>query len=278
MSRASTGARAGTGAGRPARVAIVDDHPIATESLAARFVAAGFTVQAPVCSVEDFDAEDGADIVVCDLHLPGTSGAHAIAHLVALGAQVLASSGVATPDEVLDAVAAGARGYVEKIAPPHTFVEAVTGVVGGGFHVSARLAGYLLADHELRPLAREEIGRRELDLLRALAQGDLAAEFAAERHLAAGEVDGRLARVFDAARRRRRLHRPSPREAEVMVLLGCRGLSHKEAAREMNVRPSVISDYLKTVKSKYLATHPDAATNVAPTTAALLWARELGFC
>nr|MDT0665896.1 hypothetical protein [Micromonospora sp. DSM 115978] len=79
-------------------------------------------------------------------------------------------------------------------------------------------------------------------------------------------------------RRRRRLYRPSPREAEVMVLCGCGGLPHKDAATRMNVKPSVISDYLKSVKAKYLASHPEAAESIAPTTAALLWARELGLC
>ena len=58
--------------------------------------------------------------------------------------------------------------------------------------------------------------------------------------------------------------------------IGC--LAHKDAARLMKVKVSVIPDFLKSVKSKYLATHPDADESISPGTAALLWARELGMC
>ena len=280
------------------RVVVVDDHPISAESLTSRFAAAGFAVVAVVADVDELApasppdpagrSESGgggcgggravADVAVCDLHLPRTPGVEAVGRLAASGARVLAVSGMATSEKVLDALAAGARGYVEKAASPHHFVEAVAVLAGGGFYVSAQLAGYLMADAARRPLARDEIGPNERDLLRALAQGDLVAEIAKERGLGEAVFVTMFERVFDAARRRRRLYRPSPREAEVMVLCGCGGLSHREAATRMNVKPSVISDYLKSVKAKYLATHPEAAESIAPTSAALLWARELGYC
>jgi DNA-binding NarL/FixJ family response regulator len=258
-------------------VAIIDDHPIATESLAARFAGAGFSVLAPAASLEAFDRYAQPGVVVCDLHLPGVSGAAAVAELHVRGHRVLATSGVATPDEVLDAIAAQARGFVEKTAPAGRFVAAVTAVVGGSFHVSARLAGYLLEDANRRPLSRGEIGSTERDLLRGLAQGDLVDELCAAWGMDPATAHDLLGRIFDAARRRRRLHRPSPREAEVMVLVGCQGLSHKEAARAMNVKTSVVADYLRTVKMKYVASHPGAAETIPPSTAAQLWARELGF-
>ncbi|WP_101830404.1 response regulator [Frankia canadensis] len=266
-----------TGQRRPISVAIIDDHPIATESLAARFAGAGFSVLAPAPSLEAFDRAASPDVVVCDLHLPGVSGAAAVTDLRQGGLRVLLTSGVATPDEVLDAIAAGAHGFVDKTAPAHQFVAAVTAVAADGHHVSARLAGYLLRDAERRPLSRDEIDGGARDLLRGLAQGDLLDELCAEQGLTAPDANLRLVRIFDAARRRRRLHRPSPREAEVMVLVGCRGLSHREAARAMNVKVSVVADYLRTVRAKYLASHPDAPPTIPPSTAAALWARELGF-
>ncbi len=262
---------------RPISVAIIDDHPIATESLAARFVGAGFSVLAPAPSLEAFDRSATPGVVVCDLHLPGISGAAAVADLHTRGLPVLTTSGVATPDEVLDAIAAQARGFVDKTAPAQQFVAAVTAVATGSYHVSARLAGFLLEDAQRRPLSRGELDADERNLLRGLAQGDHLDELCAEWGLSAPDAHGRLARIFDAARRRRRLHRPSPREAEVMVLVGCRGLSHKEAARAMNVKASVVADYLRTVRAKYIASHPDAPPTIPPSTAAAIWARELGF-
>jgi DNA-binding NarL/FixJ family response regulator len=260
------------------RVAIVEDHPILAESLASRFAGAGFVVVAVATDADELAPTVVADVVVCDLHLPRTAGVEAVGQLAESKARVVAVSGMATSEKVLDAVAAGARGYVEKADPPRSFVEAVAVLAGGGFYVSARLAGYLLTDAARRPLARYEIGPNERDLLRCLAQGDLVAEIAKDRGFDDAVFTAMFERIFDAARRRRRIYRPSPREAEVMVLLGCRGMSHRDAAAQMNVRPSVISDYLKSVKAKYLASHPEASDGVAPTTAALLWARELGYC
>ncbi|MCM3887107.1 response regulator [Frankia sp. R82] len=264
-------------ASRPVSVAIVEDHPITTESLAARFAGAGFSVLAPAPRLEDLDPAATPDVVVCDLHLPGLSGAAAVTELHGRGLLVLATSGVATPDEVLDAIAARARGFVDKAAPSHQFVPAVTAVAAGGYHISTRLAGFLLEDSLRRPLSRDEIDTTERDLLRGLAQGDLLDELCAEWDLTPPAAHRHLTRIFDAARRRRRLHRPSPREAEVMILVGCRRLTYREAAREMHISESVVADYLRTVRAKYLASHPDAPPSIAPSSAAGQWARELGF-
>ncbi|MCK9875615.1 response regulator [Frankia sp. Ag45/Mut15] len=264
-------------AGRPVSVAIVEDHPITTESLAARFAGAGFSVLAPAPRLEDLDVAATPDVVVCDLHLPGLSGAAAVAELHRRGLLVLATSGVATPDEVLEAIAARAHGFVDKAAPSHQFVPAVIAIAAGGHHISTRLAGFLLDDAQRRPLSRDEIDSTERDLLRGLAQGDLMDELCAEWDLSPPAARRHLDRIFDAARRRRRLHRPSPREAEVMILIGCRGLTYREAAREMKIRESVVADYLRTVRTKYLASHPEAPPSIAPSNAAGQWARELGF-
>jgi DNA-binding NarL/FixJ family response regulator len=258
------------------QVAIVDDHPITSEALAARFIGAGFSVLAPSPDVESVNEHLKPDVVVCDLHLPGLSGGRAVAYLVDRGFRVLATSGAATSEEVLDAIASGARGFVEKSASPHTFIPAVRAVAADGHHISVRLAGYLLEDGRRRPLGRHEIGAPAVSLLRALAQGDLIQDIAADDGISADDVRNLLDSVFDAARRRRRLLRPARRELEVMVLVGCQGMTHQAAARHMGVQKSVVADYLKKVKEKYLASHPDAGADIAPKTAAALWAHELG--
>jgi DNA-binding NarL/FixJ family response regulator len=261
-------------------VAIVEDHPIVTEALEARLSAAGLLLAPSRKSVEDLDMMSRPDVVVCDLNLEEgrLQAGKAVAYLTEQGIRVLAMSGVAVKAEVLDAVASGANGFVEKTAAPTRFVEAVLEVAGGGLFASARLADHLLEDADRKPLSRNEIGARERALLRALATGDTLADYAEEKALPLEQVREQLARVFDAARRRRRLHRPSPREAELLVLLGCEGLSHKAAAVRMGVRPSVIPDFQKDIKAKYLASHPEADESIAPKTVAQLWARELGLC
>src|SRR5713226_3460526 len=80
-------------------------------------------VAAVITAVEMLDAT--GDMVVCDLRLPGRSGPDAIAFLTQRGCRVLATSGVAKPEEILDAIAAGARGFVPKTAPISVLMRAI---------------------------------------------------------------------------------------------------------------------------------------------------------
>ncbi len=44
----------------------------------------------------------------------------------------------------------------------------------------------------------------------------------------------------------------------------------------MSITPLTVAGYLKSIKGKYLATHPDVPGSIAPLTAARRWAQETG--
>jgi DNA-binding NarL/FixJ family response regulator len=257
----------------PVTAAIVDDHPIATEGLERLLRESGFRVLPRATAVEHLEGE--ADVVVCDLHLPGRSGAGAISHLVARGYRVLATSGVAGREEVLDVVAAGARGYIPKTAAAAVFVHAVGQVAAGSHYVSAELANHLRGDAELRRLDVADIDALGHEVLRCFEQGDLADEVAVQLSVSRARLDAILAGIWDAAARRRRRGMPSPRERDVMRLV-VRGLSHKQIAADLSIALLTVPTYLNAIKVKYLASHPHAQEQIAPLTAARLWAVELG--
>lgn len=260
----------------------MEDHPLIWRSLTTLLEEAGFTVVSATAFVEGLAKSADFDVVVCDLHLPsGCSGAAAVELLSQNGWPVLAMSGVATRDMVLDAIAAGARGFVEKSEDPSNFVAAVATVASGGCHISARLAGYLLEDFARRPVAND-IRPEHRRLLRALAQGDTIEEILGERGTrergtAGTEAGELLAAMLGVARRRRRQCRPSPRERQVMRLLACGGLSRKEIGARLNITPWTITSVLENVRDKYVKLHPEAE-GIRPSTAAHLWARDLGLC
>lgn len=257
-------------------VAIVDDHPIAAEGVAARLADAGFTVVAAVSAVEGLDEIAPApDVVICDLHLPGRSGREAVLHAAARGSAVLATSGVARPEEVLEAVAAGARGFLAKTAAPRTFASAVAVLAAGGFHVSAELAHHLLDDARLRPLPRGDVGPQALAVLRAFERGDTPQEVQAALGVSEEVVRGLVGEVWDAALRRRRRNAPSPRELDLLRLVG-QGLSHKELAGRLALSPATVPTLLERIRTKYLALHPEADPTLAPLSAARRWAAEMG--
>jgi DNA-binding NarL/FixJ family response regulator len=259
----------------PVRVAIVDDHPIVIDSLRGRLLDAGFEVQSTHATVEDPDLDVAVDVVVCDLRLPGRSGSEAIAYLVERQATVLAVSGVAQVDVVLDAIAAGARGFVSKAAAGRTFVEAVAAIAAGSVFVTAEVANWLREDVDRRPLASDDIGGLEKEVLRRFEQGDLSAEVAADIGFDAERFEALLAAIWERAARRRREHMPTERERELMGLVAA-GLSHRDAATRMYIAVATVPDKLKTIKAKYLVTHPDEPADIPPKLAASRWARELG--
>jgi DNA-binding NarL/FixJ family response regulator len=253
-------------------VSIVDDHPIVADSLINRFAAAGFEVSSAVAMVEDPGLQLDVDVVVCDLNLPGRSGAQAVAYLVELGARVLATSGVAPQQAVLDVVVAGAAGYLPKTAPPVVFIDAVAAVAAGYHFVSQELAACLLADADSRPLQRGDLGSLERDALRGYSQGDTATELARKLRLDAAQFAAMLDRIWEVAAKRRSLNRLTDREKEVVALVG-RGFGHKAIARELGIATVTVPDYLKSIKRKWDATH-QSSLEVTPMMACRLFLDE----
>jgi DNA-binding NarL/FixJ family response regulator len=274
-------------------VAIVDDHPMSAEGLATRLGAAGLAVIATAGDVESFVADTTRaagpppvahpDVVVCDLRLPGLSLGQAVAHLVRDGHRVLATSGWASPDIVLEAVAHGARGYLPKENPTEQFAEAVREVARHGHHISVQLASHLRADVGCRPLGQDDLSRSERRILDACADGDRFGELAARMGMSQAGVRDSLARIFAAARQRRHdpRYRPTPREEEVMILAGCTGMSDRRIARQLGgLSEDTVTRHLSHLKEKYQRTHPEEAEAVrmSPRAIASQWARDFGRC
>jgi len=188
---------------------------------------------------------------------------------------VLATSGVAGPEEILDVIASGARGFVAKRAPVPAFIQAIGDVLELSYFVSPELAGLFLTDAELRPLAIDDIGATERAVLRRLERGETAREAAAALGVSADVLADALAVVWARARARRARLRPTPREWQLITLIA-NGCSHKEAAARMSITTLTVAGYLKSIKGKYLATHPEVPESIAPLTVARRWAGETG--
>ncbi|MEV7012363.1 response regulator [Streptosporangium sp. NPDC051022] len=262
-----------------ALVGIVDDHPIVSYPLAEALRAAGHRVLEPVTAVEALPAVHPVGVAVCDHSLPeGRTGAEAVAHLTACGWRVLATSGVAGREQVLGMIAAGAWGYVEKRFTTHREYVHAVGVVGAARHyVSPLLAALLLDDADARPLGKGDLTAGQRTALRALAEGDSEQEVRTALRTDAAGLEAALAGAFALTSRRRRMNRLTPRELDVVAVVGCRGLSLKETARELGIRPGTVADHLEAAKRKYLASHP-GEKDLSPRAAALRWAMELRLC
>jgi DNA-binding NarL/FixJ family response regulator len=185
-------------------VAIVDDHPVYRQGLAMAVEQADdLELVGDAGAIEAFDTLGlQPDVVLLDLHLPGVSGATGVAHMCRRGHRVLVVSAAGTPDDVIDAIAAGAAGYLTKEADGEEITRAVRTVGGGGTYVSPTLASYLLkAD---RATATPTLTPRERDVLALVAAGETDRDIAEQLMIAKTTVHSHLDRIRDKTGARRR--------------------------------------------------------------------------
>jgi DNA-binding NarL/FixJ family response regulator len=163
---------------------VVDDHPMWREGVSRDLAAAGFEVVATTGEGRQavrIAAAARPDVVVLDLQLPDVSGVEVINGLreAVPGVRVLMLSASGEQQSVLDAVKAGAAGYLLKSAGLDEFLEAVTRTAAGDTVFTPGLAGLVLG--EFRRLAGEprtsdepnapKLTERETEVLRLVAKG-----------------------------------------------------------------------------------------------------------
>ena len=170
--------------GAALRLVVADDHPIWREAVERDLAAAGLVVVGT--------AGDGAkavrvcaatrpDVLVCDLQMPGLSGVE-VARAVSATTKVLVLSASGEQQDVLEAVKAGASGYLVKSATAAELVDAVRRTAAGDAVFTPGLAGLVLGEY--RRTAEDEsapkLTSRETEVLRLVAKG-LTARQVAER-------------------------------------------------------------------------------------------------
>ena len=169
---------------------VVDDHPMWRDAVARDLAEAGYDVVATVADGAQALRVAGAaqpDVVVLDLQLPDMSGVEVTRGLRAAhpAARVLVLSASGEQQDVLDAVKAGAVGYLLKSAARPEFLDAVRRTADGDAVFTPGLAALVLG--EFRRLAaapadsagdgresREDAPRltaRETEILRMVATG-----------------------------------------------------------------------------------------------------------
>jgi DNA-binding NarL/FixJ family response regulator len=164
---------------------VVDDHPMWREGVARDLTEAGHLVVAT--SGEGRQAVRVAaaarpDVVVLDLQLPDVSGVEVIRGLRAAlpEVRVLMLSASGEPQSVLDAVKAGATGYLVKSAAPAEFLDAVRRTAAGEPVFTPGLAGLVLGEYRRLAAAppsgpaddsAPRLTERETEVLRLVAKG-----------------------------------------------------------------------------------------------------------
>jgi DNA-binding NarL/FixJ family response regulator len=169
----------------PIRVMVVDDHPMWRDAVSRDLTEAGYQVTAAVGEGGQAVRVAPAarpDVVVLDLQLPDLSGVETIRRLLAIDPEVrvLMLTASAEQQDVLDAVKAGARGYLVKSAGRTAFLDAVARTAAGEPVFTPGLAGLVLAEYRRLSAVSAVSGPlpdapsltgRETEVLRLVAKG-----------------------------------------------------------------------------------------------------------
>jgi DNA-binding NarL/FixJ family response regulator len=166
---------------QPLRVMVVDDHPMWRDAVERDLAAAGFDVVAVAADGHQAIARFPAarpQVVVLDLQIPGPSGVEVTADVLGRdpSARVLILSASGEQRDVLEAVKAGATGYLVKSASREELVEAVRRVARGDTVFTPGLAGLVLGEFRRMadgpgPQPDNELTPRETEILKMVATG-----------------------------------------------------------------------------------------------------------
>lgn len=161
---------------KPARLVLVDDHPLVRDGLRARLEAvAGLEVAGEAGNADEALALAAAlepDLVLMDVGMAGMNGIAlaGIFHDRFPAIRVLMLSMHDNVEYVTEAVRAGASGYVLKDSPATEIVRAIETVLAGNTYFSAGL-GARMIEASAKETPAERLTPRELDILDALAEG-----------------------------------------------------------------------------------------------------------
>jgi DNA-binding NarL/FixJ family response regulator len=211
---------------QPLRLLVVDDHPIWRDAVARDLTEARMIVVGT--------AGDGAQalrvaaatrpgVVLLDLHLPDLPGAELIQRLLALDAsiRILVLSASGERQDVLDAMTAGATGYLVKSARLEELLAAIRSVAAGDSVFTPGLAGLVLGEYR-----------------RLAAGGTATAGTATPGTASAGAAGG------DPAGREPAIPRLTPRETEVLKLIAT-GLTYPQIAGRLVLSPRTVQNHVQ---------------------------------
>ena len=190
------------------RVVLVDDHDIYRAGLRGLLVEQDVDIVGEASTGEaaiEMVQEKGPNVVVMDLNMPGIGGIEAtrrIATLSPLTRVIMLTVSSDQPD-VLEAILAGASGYLLKSATTQEIVAGIRSAARGDALLSPSIAAKLLDRVREAPRertapdpAQAQLTDRELEVLRLLASGMDNAEIGQALFISASTVKNHISSIL----------------------------------------------------------------------------------
>ena len=190
------------------RVMLVDDHDLFRTGLRNLLEEQGVNI---VAEAADGSEAVGAvrdhapDVVVMDLNMPGMTGVEATRHIASVSplTRVLVLTISDQDGDVIDAIMAGASGYLLKDASIQELMRGIEATAAGESLISPHIAGKVLQqlraksnEPDMERTIRAELSAREIEVLKLIANGKDNAQIAAELHISPKTVKNHISNIL----------------------------------------------------------------------------------
>jgi DNA-binding NarL/FixJ family response regulator len=172
-------------------IALVDDHPLFVRGLELLLPEVSGGRARVVAATGDASAAAGLvrrtvpDLVLVDLHMPVPGGVRAVAAIrrAAPRVRIVAMSGDDDPQPALEALRAGAEGFLPKSSEAADLMQPLLAVLDGWAVLPSGLLHALLAPSRGARPAPADLGEAERTLLQLIAAGATTTEIAMRLHV-----------------------------------------------------------------------------------------------
>jgi NarL family two-component system response regulator LiaR len=200
------------GRGRSITVALIDNEPLSRSAVREALAGAGLEVVGEAGNTAEaigLVLDLRPDVVLMGIEIPGSPHLEAVEQISRLApvSRILILTHT-EENRVIEAIVAGANGYILKTAPVPTIIAAVRATADGESVISSQIAGKLLqrirerdipmttAASDAGDVIRGALTERELAIFRELASGKTNGEIAAELGLSTNTVCNHVASIL----------------------------------------------------------------------------------
>jgi DNA-binding NarL/FixJ family response regulator len=200
------------------RVIVVDDHDLFRTGLKNLLEEQGVNVvgEAPNGQTAIRLASDLApDVVVMDLNMPGLTGVETTRQLAGVAplTRVVVLTISADDDDVMDAVMAGACGYLLKDSSIQELIAGIRAAAAGESLISPQIAAKVLqrlraqsSSEDAAATIRAELSDREIEVLKLIANGKDNAQIARELFISPKTVKNHISNILMKLQIDNRIH------------------------------------------------------------------------
>jgi DNA-binding NarL/FixJ family response regulator len=190
------------------RVVVVDDHDLFRTGLRNLLEEQGVNVVGEAANGQTairLASELAPDVVIMDLNMPGLTGVETTRKLAGVAplARVVVLTISAEDDDVMDAVMAGACGYLLKDSSIQDLIVGIRAAAAGESLISPQIAGKLLqrlrsqsTNEDAAATIRAELSHREIEVLKLIANGKDNAQIARDLFISPKTVKNHISNIL----------------------------------------------------------------------------------